>query len=347
MSPVRRPRFSTLGASCGAGLALLWLTAGMSGYNAFLLSAVGCYTLGALSILVLTGWAGQISLAQTAFMGFGAFAVGVLGGVDEGGSARLPFAAALLLVPLVCAIVAVLVGLPAVRIRGIHLALLTLALAYALDVLVFTQGNFTRIVEQLTVTRPAAFGVSMKSDRAYAYLIWTVVGFASFALWAMSRSQFGRILRSVRDSEVASSIMGVNVTAVKLAAFALAGALAGLGGALYGGLVGNVYSVFRSFDVLHSLLLTGIVVVGGGLVNIRGAIVGGALYVYGPEWMGNHFSQLPPELGAGIGLIVVAFASGRGLSVLVSDAWSALVARIRPWLPTPRATSSVAEERTV
>jgi branched-chain amino acid transport system permease protein len=304
-----------------AGYAVLIAVAALylsqqSGYGLFLAVASACYALGAMSIVLITGWAGQLSLAQAALMGLGAFLMGVYTGVDSStGDHRLPFMLGLLLVPLTVAPIAVLVGLPALRVRGLHFALVTLAAAYAADTALFTSTSFTGYAENLNVNRPEIFGISFRSDRAYLVLVLVFLVVGAFILHNIGRSRLGRSMMAVRDSEVAASVTGINVAGVKLASFAIAGMYAALAGALYAGVVANVYSVFRTFDVGKSLFILATVVV-GGLTTVTGALLAGIAYIYLPEYLGRVVNPVLSQAVGGALLAVCVLSVRNGLASL-------------------------------
>jgi branched-chain amino acid transport system permease protein len=175
---------------------------------------------------------------------------------------------------LVAALVGVLVALPAVRLRGLHLALSTFGVALigreAIlgDPRVFGLGG-------LSVGRPHLFGISTESDAAFA--VWCAVVFAVLAVGvgAVRRSSFGRQLTAVRDSEVAAATLGLRVQRTKLLVFAVSAFIAGCAGALFGGLNGAVQGL--QFDPVNSLVVLLFAYV-GGITTVAGALVAGGLF---------------------------------------------------------------------
>jgi branched-chain amino acid transport system permease protein len=306
-------------------LGVLYVTA-QSGYGLFLVVASACYAIGAMSIVLITGWAGQLSLAQAALMGLGAFLMGVYTGVDVAtGDHRLPFMLGLVLVPITVAPIAVLVGLPALRVRGLHFALVSLAAAYAADTALFTSTNFTGYAENLNVNRPEIFGISFRSDRGYLVLVLVFLLIGGVILRNIGRSRLGRSMMAVRDSEVAASISGISVAGVKIVSFAIAGMYAALAGALYAGVVGNVYSVFRTFDVSKSLFILATVVV-GGLTTVTGALLAGVSYIYLPEYLGRVVNPVLSQAVGGVLLAVVVLTVRNGIASLpaqIAERWHA------------------------
>jgi branched-chain amino acid transport system permease protein len=219
-----------------------------------------------LSLVALTGLSGQISLAQYLFVGMGAFVTGKLfGGASVAGMVSGG---------IVGALIAVLIAVPAVRLRGLHLALSTFGLALVgRQVLLGDPRVFG--YSGITVGRPEVLGVSTHSDAAFA--VWCAIVFAVLALGlsALRRSWYGRQLTAIRDSELAAATLGLGVRRAKLSVFAISGFIAGCAGGLFGGLFGAVDG--NQFDPLNSLVILLFAFV-GGITSVTGALLGGAAY---------------------------------------------------------------------
>lgn len=215
-----------------------------------------------LSLVPLTGWAGQISLAQMTFTGIGAIAMANWGANGE------PWAVAASV--LLCAGVGALVGFPALRLHGIYLALGTASFAMLCSALVFNQAGVmpggNKQVERLAIG-----GWAVSSD--YAQLIVLAVVFAGIGsvLLALRRSSWGRRLVALRDSPVACATLGMNVAATKVGAFALAAAIAGAAGAVSG------RTFLADTLALPSSLSIAMIAVVGGVGMVSGAFMGGLL----------------------------------------------------------------------
>ena len=233
-----------------------------------------------LSIVMLTGYGGQVSLCQLTFAGLGAFAMSKVGG--SGGSLLGILAAVGL-----AAAVGTLVALPALRLRGLYLALATLAFAYGMDLAFFNNIRTFGVSLSLSVSRPHIPGVSFRSNGSYLVLLSVVFALLAVGLLAVRRSRFGRRLLAVNDSPSACLTLGIGMTRTKLAVFTLSAAVAGLGGALYGGAQGAVAPNDFSFLVSLTLLL---LAVAWGVRTIGGMLVGGILYALGPL-LQEHLSQ--------------------------------------------------------
>jgi branched-chain amino acid transport system permease protein len=223
-----------------------------------------------LSLVVLSGYSGQVSLSQLTFVGLGAWA---MGSVFGGNSILGLVAAAAIAIPVGAA-----VALPAMRLQGIYLALLTFAFAILADYLIF---NDSRIFGEgnVQVGRLEVFGLSFRSNRAYFVL--TAFAFAALgvAVLALRRGRLGRTLAAMRDSPAACATLGLDVRRTKLIVFMVSAAIAGLGGAFIGGLRGTVGTI--DFTALNNLPLYLLAVV-GGVTTVSGAFIGGALFALLP-----------------------------------------------------------------
>jgi branched-chain amino acid transport system permease protein len=224
----------------------------------------------ALGLVVLTGWAGQISLAQFSFVGVGAFTVGHLAGAH--GATFFPAAllGALLAIPL-----GLLVGLPSLRLSGLYLALATMAFALLMDNLVFVRrwvsGGYTGV----TVSRPRIGGLSFVPTRNFYYLVLGVFVVAAVVAGLVHRGPVGRRLQMLRDAPLAASTLGVNLTSTKLAVFAVCAATTAFAGALFGA---NRQAISpNDFAFSASLQLLLLVVVGGRSL-VGGSVVAGAIF---------------------------------------------------------------------
>lgn len=219
-----------------------------------------------LSLVPLIGYAGQISLAPMAFAGIGAI---VMGGWGSHGT-LFGLAAAVV----VTAAVGALVALPAIRLRGLYLALATAAFAVLMDQLVFNQ-NAVMPNGSLAVGRLDLFGFSFDTDRAHLVLIAVVFGVVATLLVWMRNRPFGRRLLAMKSSDAACVTLGVNLATTKLQVFTLSAGIAGLGGALYGAQLGSVSST--TFQFLNGLPIVLFAVI-GGIAAVGGALFGGIVY---------------------------------------------------------------------
>jgi branched-chain amino acid transport system permease protein len=225
------------------------------------------YAVVALTVVVLTGWTGQISIAQMSFAGVGAFVAAHIAGTD--GSL---FPLALLVGVAIAVPVSLLIGLPSLRLSGLFLALATMALALVMDKLVFASNSITGGLTGLTLTAAKIGPWRFSSPTSQFYLCLTALTLAGLGAFWLRQGPIGRRLQMVRDSPDATVTLGASLTATKLAVFAACSAVAAIGGALLAMTQQTVVPDNFSFNQSLELLL---VVVIGGRSLISGAVIAG------------------------------------------------------------------------
>jgi ABC-type branched-subunit amino acid transport system ATPase component/ABC-type branched-subunit amino acid transport system permease subunit len=298
-----------------------------------LYTVILAYAICAASVTVLTGWAGQLSLGQMAFAGIGALTAAALSRglrLDIGGGKvlvveRLTFPTAVLAASLITAALAAVIGVGALRVRGLLLAVSTLALAVACEQWVYRQDVFHDSPTRITASFPRTdvFGIDVSSQRSYYYVVLVVLAAVLVVTGRLRRTGVGRTTIGVRDNPATAAAYTVQPTRVKLRAFALAGGIAGLGGSLLAGALqtvpyGDAY--FRSED---SLMLVSVVVI-GGLGSTSGPVLG-ALWVIGLPTLfpGN---SIAPLLASSLGLLLLLLYFPGGLVQIGYAARDALLA---------------------
>jgi branched-chain amino acid transport system permease protein len=261
------------------------------------------FAIAALSVVVLTGWTGQTSLAQVTFMGVGAFTLARLMAPRVGLPLYLAAPAAIL----AAAILSVVIGLPALRLRGIYLAVVTLGFAQVLQDAAFNNSTITESQNGLVVARPVLGPLDLSGEHTVYYLLLGVLVGCCLLVAVMRRSSLGRRMISLRTTEVGASVRGIDLVSTKLAAFSISAALAGLAGVLYALEIQSVGPA--PFNPLQSIFLLGLVVIAGQR-TIAAALVAGLLYGWMPPELTRHFtdSTFGPNatnLVAGVGLLLV------------------------------------------
>ncbi len=262
-SPVRPPSQVT---ALWGGLALVLATAAigslLSGPDLNLVQKGFGFALITLSLVPLTGYAGQISLAQMTFTGIGALAMATWGASGS------PVGVAIAV--LLCAVVGAIVALPALRLSGIYLALATAAFALFCSSMVFGQAEVMP-GGSLQVPGLTIFGFEVGND--YRQLVLFAVTFAVLGnvLILLRRSAWGRRVAAMKDSPVACATLGLNLTSTKVGVFALSAAIAGMGGAI----AGRTF-IADDFGLTNSLPITMLAVV-GGIGSVAGAFLGGLI----------------------------------------------------------------------
>jgi branched-chain amino acid transport system permease protein len=284
------------------------------------------YGIIALSLVVLTGWAGEISLGQMAFVAVGAAVGGSL-------TARLGWdlALGLLGAGVVGAAVAALIGLPVLRRRGLTIAVITLAFGLAttswlLSPRIFGEGARFDWLPPARVERPDLFGViGVRSESRFYVLCLVALGLVILAVVGIRRSRTGRALIAIRENDRAASSFGVNPRTTTLQAFAISGFLAAFAGALF--VHQQNALVLDSYSAGESLVVFTMVVI-GGLGSIPGALLG-ALFVRGVTWWLPVDWQIAVT-GAGMLVVLLVFRGGFGAAFAdLRDAYLRAVARRR------------------
>lgn len=289
----------------GVVLEVRWVDA----FTVTMISAVLC-----LSIVVVTGYAGQLSLAQFVLAGLGAFIAAKLSSTWD-----MPFIVALVIAVVATAMVGVVVGIPSLRARGINLAIATLGLAIVGYSLVLSNYQYTGGTSGIAVAKPTLFGLDLdtiRSPRRYAMFVLFALVLVCVLVANLRRGTAGRRLLAVRSNERAATALGVNVYSAKLYAFALGSAIAALAGVLLGFRLTNVIS--SQFNVFTSISIVGMTVV-GGVGYIGGAIFGATLLPggFGSELLRDlhNFERFLP-LVSGLFLLYVLRADQNGLFMM-------------------------------
>ena len=271
---------------------------------------MGGFAVCALSLTVLTGWAGQLSLGQMAFAGIGALlAAALVRGFDANlvvvdlDLDPIPFVWAILVASAVTAAFAAVIGAGALRVRGLMLAVTTFVFAVTAEQYLYRQPLLTGPSSSyVSFPRGKVFGLSIDSQRSYYWAVLAVLIVVFAIVSRLRRSGIGRTTIAVRDNADTAAAYTVGPATTKLRAFALAGALAGLGGSLIAGAVEAVPFTERYFLVGDSLLLVSMVVI-GGISSPMGAVLG-AIWVVGmPALFPDN--DLVPLLTSSIGLLVL------------------------------------------
>ena len=273
-----------------------------------------------LSLVLLSGYGGQVSLCQMTLAGFGAFCMGKV----LGGGSLLGLVASVVGPAAVGAVLAIVV----VRLRGLYLALATLAFAEAMDALFFNKE-----LGYGGVLHVGRFPV--QSQTGFVIEVAVIFAAVSVGVLALKRGSFGRLLAALNDSEAACASIGMSVTGAKVAAFTLAAAIAGLGGALYGGVQGDVGP--NDFQMLTSLILL-LTITLGGIGTVAGAFAAAMFYSLTPVLQQHvHIADLTFLL-VGLGAVSLGRNPG-GFAGQISGAVEQLQAlRARsPRAPSPAA----------
>ena len=271
-----------------------------------------------LSLVLLTGFSGQVSLTQYVFVALGAWAMGsTLGGDSIFGI----LAAGLIAVP-----IGAIVALPALRLQGLYLALVTFGFASVSQFLVIQDRNLYG-EGSVSVGRLDVLGISFAEDKPFFVLCAAVFALGGVGVLALKRGSFGRRLSALRDSQAACATLGLDIRFTKLAVFCLSAFVAGIAGALFGGLQSSVSDI--TIEPINNIVLFLFAVV-GGITTVSGAFLGGVLFALLP-----YIQSEQPELAGLVfaGVAAVAIGLGRqpnGLAGIVIEKIDQFFGRNRP-----------------
>jgi branched-chain amino acid transport system permease protein len=271
------------------------------------ISLVFIYGLCGLSLMVLAGYTGLVSLGHAAFLGIGGYAH-VYFAHDLG----LPWVLSVALACAVTATAGVLVGLPALRMTGVYLTIATLAFALIIQEVFSRWDRVTGGLKGKPVDKPVLFGVSFASELAFYFLCLAILIGALWLTANLLRSPTGRAWVAIRDSEIAAQSMGVNLAVYKTMAFAYSAALMGIAGALFAHKVGflapDIFSVLLSIQLL-------LMVVVGGLGSLHGAVFGAVFVAILPVLISQARDSVPPLVAGALAPLGKDAASGAFLVV--------------------------------
>ena len=290
-----------------------------------------CISLIMLSLVLLVGYGGDVSLCQMSFVGVGGLVVGgkFLPFVDAGMSVW-----SILMAFVATALLGILVAVPALRLRGLYLGLATLAVASALDTMLFqTKFGFGAGGGSLTLERGSLLGIDLTGERAMAMAVAVAFVLVGFLVLSIRRSRYGRILLAARDSEAACATLGYNTRAVRVAVFATSAGLAGVAGVFYTGMRVSISTADFMFFQSLPLLLFAVV---GGVTTVTGVLLGGLAYGLMPVLL----DQVPALAGVIYVLLLLAVLGLGGNPNGVSQLLFGWGARLRGALPRERAAEA-------
>jgi branched-chain amino acid transport system permease protein len=315
------PSFTKAGIWGGALVLLsMVLAASLADSDLLLVGTAATYAIVMLSLLLLTGYGGYASLAQFTFAGVGAVAYSKL---DQ------PNLLGLVVAGLIAAAVGALVAIPVLRLTGLYLALATLAFAQLMDKLIFQASFAYEIGNPLHADRLSILGLKFSGTGEYTVLMTVFFVLLAFGVIAVRRGRVGRMLIAVRDSQAASSTLGLDLRGMRIGLFAASAGMAGVGGALFAGLRGT--TVANDFLYFQSLLLLAMAVI-WGVTSVTGAVLGGVFLMYLPVAQSDH----PDVAGllfllVGVGAVVIGRdPNGLANKIFGFNAW--VVDRLYPVL---------------
>jgi len=290
----------------------------LSSYMVYLMCLLAIYSIVAIGLNILMGYAGQISVGHTGFFAIGAYtsAIAML-------QLSLPFWVALPLAGLVSAAVGFLLGVPALRLSGFYLAVATLGFGIAVPLIILNSESISGGHQGLTPPRPSAFGFQFSSDLSYFYVVFGVLLLLLAVACLLLSTKAGRAWVALRDSETAAQAMGINLAYYKTLAFAVSGFYTGIAGSLDGHLITSIHP--EGYTFTQSIQFLTFIVV-GGMASIPGSIMGAVfltvvqqLLSFGFPGLESRFKDLPAIMYGLLLILCVMFLPG-GLAGIVERA---------------------------
>jgi branched-chain amino acid transport system permease protein len=301
-----------------AVLVLVGVPMATDSFQTFQFANVAVFVVAIIGLNLLTGYSGQISLGNGAFMAVGGYTTALL--VNRLG---VPYGLTIPVGALLAAAAGVLIGIPALRLRGIYLALATFALALSVTPVLNNFDSFTGGHNGINL-RPAAppLGLDLSNEQWLYFLCWGVAAILFVPARLLVRSRTGRAWMAIRDSETAATANGVNIAYYKTLAFALSAFYAGVAGSLQAIVLAYINPDSYSLGLSLSLLIGA---VAGGLGNIWGPVLGGLVVVWLPylaeKASGLHLGPVSfggkPDIGFGVLLLLLMFFAPAGLGGLI------------------------------
>lgn len=307
-APAARGYARWAGLAVAAAL-LVYLPFYFEPFRVFQFTMVMVYAVALLGLNLLVGYSGQISLGHGAFFAVGAYASAIL--MDR---YEVPYLATLPVAAVLTFALGLALGVPALRLRGLHLALVTLSIAIFLVPLLKRFSTLTGGSMGLTVPKPAApAGVPLADDQWLYFLALVGTGAAFLATRNLLRSRAGRALQAIRENEAAAEVLGVRLSFYKTSAFAWSAMFAGAAGSVYTWAIGYVSP--DSFTITLSItMLAGLVV--GGLGSLSGPLYGAVFVMFVPS-LAQDVNKAAPGVIFGLLIILVMYVAPTGLAGLV------------------------------
>ena len=257
------------------------------------LTFVMIYAIAGLGLMLLAGFTGLFSLGHAAFLGVGAYTQAVLTG------AGVPFPLALAGAAALSAAVGFIVGLPALRVKGIYLGMATLSFGFIVEEVLARWESVTGGNAGKHIKAPDMFGWKLDSATEFYFLCLVITVVATLLILNLLRSPTGRAFVAIRDSEISAQSMGINLAYYKTLSFAISAALAGVAGALYAHKLQFIspdqFNILQSIDML-------LMIVVGGLGSVHGAFLGAIFLITLPQVIALAKDYLPAAIGQAPGL---------------------------------------------
>ena len=269
------------------------------------LTFVLIYSIAGLGLMLLVGYTGLFSLSHAAFLGVGAYTQAVLT------NAGVPFPLALACAAGLSAVVGFVVALPALRVKGIYLAMATLSFGFIVEEVLARWESVTGGNAGLHLHKPVILGWALSSGKEFYFLCLLLALLTTVGMLNLLRAPTGRAFVAIRDSEISAQSMGIHLARYKTLSFAVGAALAGIGGALYAHKLQSISP--EQFGIMQSIDLLLMIVV-GGVGSVHGVFLGAIFLISMPQAIAILKDYLPAaiEQAAGLqgliyGLVLIAF----------------------------------------
>ncbi|MEY4883841.1 MAG: hypothetical protein RIS34_1695 [Pseudomonadota bacterium] len=294
-------------------LALLGAPWALPEYWLAQLTFIFIYGIAGLGLMLLAGFTGQFSLGHAAFLGVGAYTQAVFTNMG------MPFPFALALSGALSAVAGVVIGLPALRVKGIYLGIATIAFGFIVEEVFARWESVTGGNTGIHIKAPNLFGWELGSGEEFYLLCLVITVGLTLGILNLLRSPTGRAFVAIRDSEISAQSMGIHLARYKTLSFAISAALAGIAGALYAHKLQFISP--DQFNIIQSVDLLLLVVI-GGLGSVHGAFLGATFLIAMPQLIALTKDHLPAVIGQAPGLqtlvygvVLIAFVLGepRGL----------------------------------
>lgn len=251
------------------------------------------YAVAGLGLMLLSGYTGQMSIGHAAFLGVGAYSQALLV------TAGVPFAIALLSAGVISASVGIIVGLPALRVKGIYLAIATLAFGFIVEEVLVRWESLTGGNGGLQVPVVEILGFRLAQAGSFYWVVLAATLVVTLGMMNLLRSGTGRAFIAIRDSEISAQSMGIGLARYKTISFALSAAIVGIAGGLYAHQMR--YLSPEQFGVLVSIDLLILIII-GGLGSIHGAFFGAVFLIAAPQLISAYKIYLPETIGQAAGI---------------------------------------------
>lgn len=280
-----------------------------SPYLNYLFTLSGIYIIGVLGLNLLFGFTGLISIANASFLGIGAYTTAILMTRVVG----LPYLLVLLASGVIAALFGLGIGLPALRLSGHYLAMVTMGFAYVMEEMFLHWKKMTQGALGIQVPKISILGFVFRGDKSKYFLVLFFVALMVILAINILKTKTGRAFIAIRDHEIAAETMGINLTWYKTLSFVIGAFFGGVAGALYAPIVSYIDP--SSFNVLISILLLEMVIV-GGTGSILGSIIGPIFLTFLPEAVGKDY-QLYLIVIQGMVLVLVLIFMPLGVSSMI------------------------------